>query len=239
VVSDIARFYRETSLAAERKILAEEKNPDIQATAIISFGAYAKSEVRPKLLEYLNSDSYRSILADAAISAIRAQDDPAYIDPLRDALHDREAILPTGVFSRGLETLSWLGRNEEKKETVRELLTSHVNSLKKRVQLTAISGLGTLGDAKAIAVLETFTGATRESPERAAAERSVASLRDARKPSVELGQLRNEVLNLQKENRELRKDFDELKKKLEAATLKPSTGKTTKGASSTKPPKMR
>ena len=239
VASDIARFYRESSLAAERKILAEEKNPDIQASAIISFGAYAKSEVRPKLLEYLNSDSYRSILADAAISAIRAQDDPAYIDPLRDSLHDREAILPSGVFSRGLETLSWLGRNEEKKETVREILTSHVNSLKKRVQLTAITGLGTLGDAKAIAVLETFTGATRESPERAAAERSVASLRDARKPSAELSQLRNEVLNLQKENRELRKDFDELKKKLEATTLKPSSGKTTKPTSSTKPPKVR
>jgi regulator of replication initiation timing len=96
-----------------------------------------------------------------------------------------------------------------------------------------------LGDAKALAVLDTFTGATRESPERAAAERSVASLRDARKPSADLSQLRNEVLNLQKENRELRKDFDELKKKLEATTLKPSAGKTAKPTSSTKSPKMR
>ena len=67
----------------------------------------------------------------------------------------------------------------------------------------------------------------------------MASLRDARKPSVELSQLRNEVLNLQKENRELRKDFDELKKKLEATTLKPTAGKGTKTTSSTKPAKMR
>ena len=51
---------------------------------------------------------------------------------------------------------------------------------------------------------------------RIAAEKAIASLRDARKPFLELGTLRNEVLDLQKENRQLRKDFDDLKKKLDA-----------------------
>jgi hypothetical protein len=44
-----------------------------------------------------------------------------------------------------------------------------------------------------------------------------------------LGTLRTEVMNLQKENRELRKDLDEVKKKLEALAPKtPENGKTKK-----------
>jgi aminopeptidase N len=40
VVSAIAGFYRETSYEAARKILKEEKNPDIRAVALTSMGAY-------------------------------------------------------------------------------------------------------------------------------------------------------------------------------------------------------
>ena len=63
-----------------------------------------------------------------------------------------------------------------------------------------------------------------------AAEKAIAILRDTKKPSVELGTVRNEVLALQKENRELRKEFDELKKKLEAtpASLTTKTNKNLK-----------
>ena len=56
-----------------------------------------------------------------------------------------------------------------------------------------------------------------QSPERTAAEKALTALRENRPASAELGTLRTEVLNLQKENRDLRKDLDELKKKLEAA----------------------
>lgn len=216
VVSDINGFYREASFAAAQKVLQEEKNPDIQAEAITALGAYAKPEVRARLLEYLESDSYRSILADAAISAIRAQDDAGYIEPLLNVLQRKDKTFTTGVFTRGLETLAWLARNEEKKDAVREFLVAHLNNKKNRVQLSAIVALGTLGDPKAIAVIEKFTGAPKDTPERGAAEKALANLRDAKKPSAELGTLRNDVLSLQKENRELRKDLDALKKKIEA-----------------------
>jgi aminopeptidase N len=99
-----------------------------------------------------------------------------------------------------------------------------VNSPKRRVQLSAINGLGTLGDARAIAALEKFTMDSKEGAERSAAERAVATLRDTKKPSAEVGTLRTEVLNLQKENRDLRKEFDDLKKKIEA--LSPKSGKS-------------
>ena len=85
-----------------------------------------------------------------------------------------------------------------------------------------------LDDPKAIAVLEKFTDATKESPERAAAARAVASLRDTKKPSVEFGKLRSEVLKLQRENRELRKDLDDLKKRLDTLAVQPDGGKRSK-----------
>jgi aminopeptidase N len=231
VMVDIGTYYRESSYAAAQKTLQEEKNPDIQAAALRALAPYSKSEVRATLLQYLDSDSYRSMLADAAIAAMRVQDDAGYVEPLQAALQKKEAIFTSGVLSRGLETLGWLARHEDKKDRVREFLTGYVNHAKKRVQLSAIIALGQLDDPKAVAVLDTFTGGTKESPERAAAERAVASLRDSKKPPVELGNLRNEVLKLQNENRQLRKDFDDLKKKLDVLAAQPERGKPSKATS--------
>src|SRR6185503_10881501 len=105
---------------------------------------------------------------------------------------------------------------------------------RQRVQLAAINALGTLGDPKAVAVLEKFTGNVKESPERTAAERAITAVRDQKKPAIELGTLRTEVINLQKDNRELRKELDDVKKKLEA--LAPKT-EPTNGNSKAKRPK--
>ena len=44
----------------------------------------------------------------------------------------------------------------------------------------------------------------------------MSALRAARKPVDDFKNLRQEVLNLQKANRDLRKDLDDLKKKVEA-----------------------
>lgn len=225
VVADIAGFYRETSYAAAQTILKEEQNPDIQAVALAALGAYAKPEVRERLLEFLNSTSYRNSLADAAINAIRAQDDANYIAPLLHVLQTRESAFTTGGFANGLGVLAFLARHEEKKDPVREFLLSKLNSPKQRVQVAAINALGTLGDAKALAALEKLTTVSKESPERTAAERAVAALRDARKPSVEVGAVRNDLLTLQRETRDLRKELDDLKKKFEALSGKPSEAK--------------
>jgi cell division septum initiation protein DivIVA len=132
------------------------------------------------------------------------------------------------VFARGLDTLAYLARNEEKKDKVREFLVARVNSPKKRVQQSALTALGALGDPKAIAVLEKFATLPKESPERGFAEKSLTSLRDAKKPSVELGTLRSDMMKVQQENKDLRKDLDDLKKKLEAAPSKPPPAKPAK-----------
>jgi aminopeptidase N len=228
VVATLGGFYREATYDVLRQILADEKNPDIQSTAIAGLGAYAKPEVRSALVGLLETKSYRNSIADAAVGAMRAQDESFYLTPLLASLRAKEADFTTGGFARGLGALAWLGRNEEKKDGVREFLLGYLGSRKRQWQQAAINALGTLGDAKALAPLELIASGPKDNPERAAAERAVTSLRDVRKPSVELGSLRGEVLSLQKENRELRKELDELKKKIEALAPKPAPAKPAK-----------
>jgi aminopeptidase N len=228
VVGAIAGFYHESAYEAARGVLAQEQNPDIVAQAIRSLGGYGKPDVRDPLVQFLRSTSFRQVLAEAAINAMRAQDDPSYLAPLSEVLAKRVGDFTSWGFGQGLDTLAYLARKEEKKDDVRQLLIGFVNHKRDRIRRAAMNALGTLRDPKAIAVLQKFATAVKESPDRTAAERAVADLRAADKPVDDFKNLRNEVLELQKQNRELRKDLDELKKKLEALPPKPEQAKTKK-----------
>jgi HEAT repeat protein len=149
---------------------------------------------------------------------MRSQDDPAYVAPLIENLSRHRDAYTSRGYAQGLSAVAYLARNEEKKETVRKFLVDHVNDKKKTIQRAAISALGTLGDPQAIAVLETFATASKDTPERSAAERAIADLRVGRKPVDDFKNLRQEVLDLKKANRELQKEVDTLKKTSEAQT---------------------
>jgi aminopeptidase N len=221
VISDLGGFYSSSACDSASQTLGKEKNPEILSAAIRNLAGYPKPEVREALLKYLNSESYHNELADAAIGAMRLQDDPVYITPLLDTLSKREGDFTSRGFGQGLGTLAYLARNEEKKDRVREFITPYVNHKKRGVQIASINALGTLGDPKAIAQLQTFANGPKEGRERSAAERAIADLRVARKPVDDFKNLRQEVLDLQKTNRELRKELDDLKKKVEVRTAPP------------------
>lgn len=231
VVGNIANFYDDTAYKSAVDTLEKEKNPDIEASAIQGLAGYSKPEVHDTLIKFLNSDSYRNELAVAAIGGIRSQDDPADIQPLLDNLSNRRDAYTSRGFAQGLSTVAYLARNEEKKDAVRKFLIEHVNDKKKSVQRAAINALGTLGDPQAIAVLETFASASKETPERTAAERAVTDLRAGRKPVDDFKNLRKEVLDLEKANRELRKEVDTLKKTTEAKSAATTEKGKKKGSS--------
>ncbi len=216
IITALGGFYHEDAFAVLKQNLANEKNPGIQATALRALGPYAKPEARELLVKFINTPSYRDRLTEAAIAGMKAQDDPAYVTPLLVTLQAREATLLSTVFSAGLDALAFVARNEAKKDAIRDFLTGHVNSPKERVRLAAITALGTLEDPRAIAALETFTTLAADRPEKTGADKAIEKLRTARKPTDDLKGLRTEVLELQKSNRELKKDLDALKKKLEA-----------------------
>ena len=218
VALGVAGFYGESSRDFLIKTVEQEKNPDIVADALRGLGAYHSLDNKNLLLKHVNGDSYRNELAVAAVQAMRGQDDSELVKPLINALKERQSAFTSAGFASGLEVVGFLGRHESanEKEEAGEFLLGHVTHLKRRVRLGAINGLGVLGDGKAAAALETFVKSDREHPERTAAQAALESIRASKKPGVELQTLRTEFIELQRANKELKREFDELKKKVES-----------------------
>jgi aminopeptidase N len=215
VIADMLAFYRPAAIEQAQSVLKTEKNPDIIAVALSAL-APAGTNARATLIQFLNTNSWRHHLAETAMTAMRAQNDPFYVEPLRETLQRRRNDFQGRTMAIGLEAVATLAREQDNKEPVRELITSFVNDARQNVKLAALNALGTLRDERALPVLQRFATAQKNTPERTTAERAMEAIRVARKTTLEVGDVRREVLELQRQNRELRKDFDAMKKKLDA-----------------------
>jgi len=226
VVQEIGRFYRPEVLARMESVLANEKNPAILIEAIQNMGRFQSPQTRQGVSKYLQSASYRSELADAAIRAIRTLDDPAFIPDLMATLREGEGRFPSWNFARGLGTLAHIARDQDDRTQVREFIAGYVNHPKLTVRGGAISSLGTLGDPKAIPIVETFCGEEPHDRIQRQAKEAMDKLRE-KKPLVpeEVIELRKTVDELKKETEKLKKDLDDVKKQGAAkAENPPATG---------------
>ena len=217
VISDIATQYNPEALAALKQSLAGEKNPSIRARAIGGLTGHDDKAARALIDEALGSASFRHQLADAAVSALRKQDNPANLAKVRNALENDGTKFTTRGYANALGALGHLARNQKKKAAIRKFLVGHVNHPKRRVALAAIDALGRLGDPKALAVLDKFTGAAEDDPARKAAAQAIEKLRAARKPADDYKNLRKEVTSLKNSNSQLVKELGDLKKRFDAA----------------------
>jgi aminopeptidase N len=217
VVRDISRFYRSETLTLLRRTLRKEKNPAILEVAIRNLGLYQHKSTRRLLLKYLKSVSFRNELASAAIEAIRMLDEPFFIVPLRRVLQEREMDFSSWSFTQGLSILAHISRDEDDKTKVLNFLADYVNHPKNRIQAGAIGALGTLGDPKAIPIVETFTSDEPDDNIDRAAERALKQLRE-RKQLVpdEIVRMRETVDEFRKETDKLKDELDDIKKRLDA-----------------------
>ncbi len=226
VIDAIGSFYHPKAFAAINATLEHEKNPDIKAQAIQALEVSPDKDATQKLIALLNSDSFHQLLANSAITALRARRDPAAIPALIDTLKKRWDDLPTRALANGLETLAALSRDDEtQRPIVRELLASHVNDGRQRIQIAALRGLGTLRDERSIPILETFADA-HETPTSGPAQSALNEIRSARPQGNESQTLRTEVMDLKKENRELRDELKTLSQKVQALTKDSSASAT-------------
>jgi aminopeptidase N len=217
VEADIGRFYNEKAQAEMLRVVREEKNPDIVADALAALSACQKPEAETALVKNLRSASYRNRLAEAALRALRARQDPAALGPVFEVLQARAKEFNSHTLAAGLDALAWLARGQTTNDAVREFVARQTTDLRRPVRLAAINALGTLEDARSLPILNTFATAAQDNPERRSAEKAIETIRAARKTFVELGELRREFQDLQKQSRDLRRDLDTLQKKLEAA----------------------
>jgi aminopeptidase N len=217
VVSDVTSFFRPAAFEQAQVVLNTEKNPDIVGTALSALVPLG-TNVRGTLIYYLNTNSFRYHLMDTAMSAMRAQNDPFYIEPLRATLERRKTEVGSRTLANGLDTLASLSRDLENKDGAREFIAGFANDSRQNVKVAALNALGTLRDERAVPILERFIVGQKNTPVRTAAERSIEMIRANRKGTLEAGDVRREVIELQRQNRELRRDLDALKKKVEAGT---------------------
>jgi aminopeptidase N len=213
VISALAAFYNPTARQAEIASLASEKNPDIQAQDLKGLANYPVAEVRDLLLPFLNSQSYRNTLVDAAVSAVRVQDDKSYATPVRQTLERRRDDFTSRTITNCLDTLAFLSRHDTDKGDIRQFLSNYVNDRNIYVRMGALKALGTLGDVAATPILESFANASKETPEQPVATAALHAIYAATNPSDNLQELRATVLQLQKDNRQLRQDLDAIQKK--------------------------
>ncbi len=224
VVDDIGGFYRPESLQISERVLEKEKNPEILAAAIENLGRYHTAEGNALVIRYLKSESYRNTLASATVRAIRMLDEPQFIEPLCEILRTQPRDWLRGRFGQALDTLAYIARNEEDKKDVREFIAGYVNHPDRSVRVGAISALGTLGDPKAMAVIQTFArDLPRDNVERAAKE-ALAELQEQKKlVPEEVIELRKVVDDLKKDTKKLTDEIEDVKKRLNAkAEAKPS-----------------
>jgi aminopeptidase N len=217
VVGDIGGFYRPESFRLTKRVLKSEKNPEILYGAIRNLGQYHDKETRRLLRDYLKSKSYRNRLANAAVEAIRMLDQPFFIVPLEKTLSQRETQFTSSGLARALDTLARIARNEDDKTKVRNFLAGYVNHPRRRIQTGAIRALGTLGDPKAIPVIETFSGDEPGDRVQRAAKDALKALREKKQLlPEEIVHLRETVDKLGKDTEKLKNDLDDIKKRLDA-----------------------
>ncbi|MHC4286664.1 MAG: HEAT repeat domain-containing protein, partial [Planctomycetota bacterium] len=118
---------------------------------------------------------------------------------------------------RGLGTLAYVSRNEDDKTKVRKFLAGYVNHPNTRIQAGAINALGTLGDPKAIGIVETFSGDDSGDHIQRSAKNALKALREKKQlVPEEIVHLREAVEELRKGNEKLRDDMEDIKKRLDA-----------------------
>ena len=216
VVEQIGEFYRDESFAALREVVAHEKNPAIVAAAVRNMGRYHGPQTREVVTESLRATSYRNEIAEAAIRAIRMLDDASYIPELLAMLRDAEDITHWR-FGTGLSALAHVARNEDDRTQVREFLAGYVNHPNRFIAGGAIGALGTLGDPKAIPIVETFVGAEPRDWLERRAQRALEELRKEKQlVPEEIVELRKLVDELKDETKKLKDDLEDLKKRRDA-----------------------
>ena len=231
VMTEIASFFDEKAAAFAQKTLAAEKNPDIRHHAARALGAYPAAENRETLLAALQSDSYEEVVADGAISGLRARADASTLEPLIAEVKNEKNQFNSRGLTNALLTIATIGRDLADKDSVYQLLLNYASNPRQTVRLGAIRSLGILRDDRALTVLTNFSSGATDAPETTAANRAIEQIRSARSTGNELQSLRTEVIDLKKQNDELKKSFDELKKEMKArsspATNAPAEPKKT------------
>lgn len=226
VVRSLSGYIHDEAFAEMKYISSTEKNPQIVSHAIRALPKFGNPGINRILTTKLRSNSYRQTIEKAALSAIRTRDDAKSAPAVRKYIEDNHESIESGTLNDALNTLALLNREESDsvKTNTRLFIQKFLTHKKDSIVTGAIRALGSLGDSKAIAILDSFTSNDPESASAKAAKDSISKLRNATQQNPQLDLLRKQVQSYEAEVESLTKEIEKLKsnweefKKLKSAS---------------------
>jgi hypothetical protein len=147
---------------------------------LVALGAQREGAPLDLLLMAAETPTFNGIVQGGALRGLAASRRPEALGALLARVFDEA----TSIYARpvAIAALAELGRSLERRERERvlDVLIDLLRDRHYRIAMAAVSGLGTLGDPRAIPALEAFAR-TRVTQEAAVAERVIESLRKADK----------------------------------------------------------
>ena len=229
VVQALAALNTPDSLGTLWQMAQKEKNPDILASIIETWGARpGDAAVSAALRTHLRSTSFNSALQLAAIKALRAQDDESAVPDVLARLQSLNDLRGRDV-GTAFDALAFLARRptNAQREAVRAFLTAKLTDSRYAWRVASAKALGTLRDPKALAVLEPLLAISNDriDPVREAAAKAVQDIRASLESPADLKKLWDRVQQLQKQAEEQQGELDTLKKKSQPSAAPKKAGK--------------
>ncbi|KLU06774.1 Aminopeptidase [Rhodopirellula islandica] len=212
VVGAMLRPFEPGTLETAMLVLETETNPAIQASAVAALAKFHGETTQAKLVELLNVESFQDELALAAISAMGRQNDPYYAAPLLEMMQARGGDMNSRGMSRAVSTLAKLSKGTEMEAECFDYLVSQLDHPKTTVQAAMIGALGSLGDRRASAILDSYAGSSNDRIKQSA-DRAIKSLNEtAPAAPAEVVELRKSLAELRKETEKMRDEFEAFRK---------------------------
>lgn len=229
IVQALAALNTQESQATLWQMAQNEKNPDILASIVESWGARpGDKDVAEALRQHLKGSSFNHSLEMAAVRALRAQDDESAVTDVLNRLQGMNDLSGRSA-GTAFDALAFLARRptNPQREAVREFLTTKLNDPRTSWRIGSAKALGTLRDPRALAVLEPLIrgGDDPIDPVREAATKSVQDIRASLESPADLKKLWDRVQQLQKQSEEQQKEIEALQKKGQAAAPVKKTAK--------------
>lgn len=216
VVKALGAYFHESVPFKLTSLLEDEPNAYIASSAIAGLAPYHTEEVKASLLEELSKDSLFQRRSVSAMRAMQKQRDPGYIVPIRERLESDGHLYESNDYGGALGILATLGSEEDDKDSLRSYITDHLSNPKDRVMIGAVNALATLNDPKAIAPLEALNVGKPDSLKRKAVQKALTSLKSGNKQDANIKSLHEDFLKIQEANEKMQKEFEEMKKRLDA-----------------------
>lgn len=216
VVAALATFLNAPAQTALTTHAAAEKNPEILAAIIESWGVRpGDPALAAEVRRWLETSSYNQVLTNAAIRVFQTWDDAAAVPDILRRLQSAALSFESGTLITACEALGFLGRRMEQKDAVRTFLTGHLTHPNERIRAAAAKALGTLGDPAAIGPLTALTAVRKpfRDASRDAAEKALQEIGAQQAGPPELQKLWQELQAVQRKNQDLENQIQKLKEK--------------------------